>query len=110
MNQNIENVVESLTNLFNDAKGVLRSFGEGNCSEKNGAPSKLSCSVNDNLKKLYPSTGKAAVNTVWGWEAKRSKSASLSYPTSKKKLTETLKDVFLTSDPSITTVPRRNSR
>ena len=68
MNQNIENVVESLTNLFNDAKGVLRSFGEGNCSEKNGAPSKLSCSVNDNLKKLYPSTGKAAVNAVWGWK------------------------------------------
>ena len=28
----------------------------------------------------------------------------------KKKLTETLKDVFLISDPSITTVPRRNSR
>ena len=84
-NQNIENVVESLTNLVNDPKGVLRSFGEGNCSEKNGTPSKPSCSVNDSLKKLYRSTGKAAVNAVWGWKAKRSKSASSSYSTSKKK-------------------------
>ena len=80
MNQNIENVVEPLTNL------VIRSFGEGNCSEKNGTPSKPSCSVNDSLKKLYPSTGKAAVNAVWGWKAKRSTSASSSYPTSKKKV------------------------
>ena len=50
MNQNIENMVESLTNLVNDAKGVLRRFGEGNCSEKNGTLLKPSCSVNDSLK------------------------------------------------------------
>ena len=36
MNQNIENMVQSLTNLPNDAKGVLKRFGEGNCNEKNG--------------------------------------------------------------------------
>ena len=89
---------------------MLRSFGEGNYSEKNGTLSKPSCSVNESLKKLYPSTGKAVVNTIWGWKAKQSKSASSSYPTSKKKLTETLKDVFLLSDPSITAVPRRKSR
>ena len=71
MNQNIENAVEILTNLVNDAKGVLRSFGEGNCSQKNQKSSKPSSSgVNDSLKKFYPSTRKAAVNAVWGWKAK----------------------------------------
>ena len=70
MNQNIENMVESLTNLVNDAKGVLRRFGEGNCSEKNGTLSKPSCSVNDSLKRLYPSTKKVVVKVVWGWKAK----------------------------------------
>ena len=50
--------------------GGLRSFGEGNCSEKNGTSSKPSCSVNDSLKKLYPSTKKAVVKVVWGWKAK----------------------------------------
>ena len=34
MNQNIENVVESLTNLVNDVKGVLRSFAEGTLTKK----------------------------------------------------------------------------
>ena len=86
MNQNIENMVESLTNLVNDAKGVLRRFGEGNCSEKNGKLLKPLCSVNDSLERLYPSTGKAAVNAIWGWKAKRSKAASSSYPTFKKKV------------------------
>ena len=86
MNQNIENVVESLTNLVNDAKCVVRSFPEGNCSEKNGTPSKPSCSANDSLKKLYPSTGKAAVNAVWGWKANRRKSASSPYSLPKKSL------------------------
>ena len=118
MNQNIENLVHSLTNFVNEAKGGgggrrgggLRSFGEGNCSEKNGTPSKPSCSVNDSLKKLYPSTKKAVVKVVWGWKAKWSKSASSSYPTYKEKFTETLQDVFLISGTSVTTVPRRSSQ
>ena len=86
MNQNIENVVESLTNLVNDAKGVLRSFGEGNCNEKNGTVSKPSCSVNDSLKKLYRSTGKAAVNAVWGWKLNEASQQVHHTPLSKKRL------------------------
>ena len=97
------------TNLVNDVKGVQRMFGEDNGNEKNGTLAKSSCSVNDSLKRLYPSPGKTAVNAVRGWKAKRSKSESSSYPIFKKRFTETLKDVFLISDPSVATVPRRNS-
>ena len=86
MNKNIEHMVGSLTNLVNDAKDVLISFGEFNCGEKNGTPSKPSCSVNDSLKKLYARTGKATARKVWGWKAKRSKSAISSYRTFKKGL------------------------
>ena len=95
--------------MVSDVKGVQRRFGEDNCNEKNVTLAKPSCSVNDSLKRLYPSPGKTAVNAVRGWKAKRSKSESSSYPIFKKRFTETLKDVFLISDPSVATVPRRNS-
>ena len=41
--------------MVNDAKGVLRRFGESNSSEKNGKLFKPLCSVNDSLER----TGKA---------------------------------------------------
>ena len=108
MSQNIENMVESLTNLVNNAKGVLRSFGKG--SEKNGTLSKPSCSVNYSLKKLYiPKHWKSCCECSLGLESYTKQVSKFIIPHFQKKFTETFKDSFLISDLSIKTVPRRNS-